>query len=91
MNPEDEEVTPVIFKKLEGEVIALFPADNEGPGMIGSFMRVGQHGAASASLCGTLPSAKPEEYAALKKELESAPYHYRLKVYRRRQPWMRGR
>ena len=77
--------TIVVFrvwpKKEGGGVIALFPQIDEGHGMCSSFMHVGQHSGASASqvVAATRP-AKPEEYAALKRELESAPYEYRLDV-----------
>ena len=87
---QDKDETAVIFRKYPniegGEVIALFP---ELPGDMNadtcsSFVHVGQHGAAHLRGCidGTRP-ARPAEYADLKKELESAPYGYRLKVCQR--------
>lgn len=89
----DVEETPVVFRvwtgKDGGDVVALFPtvphcADKEYLCM--SYMHVGQHGAANyhGVIDDTRP-AKPEEYAALKAELEE-PYPgfgYRLKVYQR--------
>lgn len=86
---DDEAVTTVIFRKWykaqDGTgVIALFPdVPGDGP-MCQSYEHVGQHGSADAAgvISRTKP-ATPEEYAALKRELEAAPYHYRLKVVRR--------
>ena len=68
--------TRVIFKKLDGEVIALFPelaGDMNPYTTCESYMHVGQHGAASVELRNLKP-AKPEEYASLKAELESLGY-----------------
>jgi hypothetical protein len=87
---QDKDETAVIFRKYPnihgGEVIALFP---ELPGDMNldtcsSFVHVGQHSAAHLTGCinATRP-AKPPEYEALKKELESAPYGYRLKICQR--------
>jgi hypothetical protein len=78
------EITPVIFRKFsDGDIIALFPAmvgDNS-PRTCGSYMHIGQHGAADPGLVESTRLAKPDEYAALQSELESIGY--RLKVYRR--------
>mgnify|MGYP001613672705 CR=1 FL=1 len=90
---QDDEITPVIFRKYGpgrgGEVIALFPAeayDLQGY-LCSSYVHVGQHGSADPHhvVRYTRP-AKPDEYAALKAELEAVPYGYRLKVYSREQP-----
>jgi hypothetical protein len=50
------------------------------------YAHVGQHGACSfAWFHGrTHRPASPAEYADLKAELESAPYGYRLRVFKRR-------
>src|SRR5262245_40222871 len=83
------DITPVIFRKFpEGDIIALFPAEpgDMSPYTCASFQHVGQHGAASVELVRDTKAAKPAEYADLKRELESAPYRYRLKVYKRWQP-----
>lgn len=93
---QDKEVTPVIFRtsrrKAEAhEVTAVFPcepADYEGYNMT-CYAHVGQHGGCSIQWLWSTRAAKPEEYASLARELESAPYGYRLKVYKRIQPWMR--
>lgn len=69
------------------EVLALFPYDYEDAAatICSSYEHNGGHGGASYSACirRTRP-AKPEEYAQLKRELESEPYNYRLKVIQRR-------
>lgn len=93
---KQDEITPVIFRKFgkrEGsEVIAIFPAEigTYEPSTCSSYMHVGQHGAATiagpSSIIYRTKAAKPAEYADLKKELEGAPYGYRLKVYLREQP-----
>lgn len=82
-------VTPVVFRKWKdiGTVIALFPTLNSyasDPSLCDSFEHVGQHGAAHYDGClrKTTP-ATPEEYAALKAELEAYPYNYKFRVYRR--------
>ncbi|MET7241969.1 hypothetical protein ABZT49_01240 [Methylobacterium sp. EM32] len=73
------EVTRVAFRVFpEGDVIALFPDIVEGTGTISSFQHVGQHGAASRGLVKELRPATAEESADLRRELESAPYHYRF-------------
>jgi hypothetical protein len=82
-----EPVTPVVFRKWPksegGGVIALFPDEEERSGMIGSYESMGGHGAASRGLVFSTKAAKPDEYASLKRELESAPYNYNLRVLSR--------
>ncbi len=76
------------YKQEDGsDVIALFPAEEEPrrPGIVQSYEHVGQHGA--ADLAGVIERTKPatpEEYASLKRELESPPFNYNLKVIQRR-------
>lgn len=84
--------TPVIFRKWPkregGDVIALFPAElgTYDPYTCGSYQHVGQHGSADPHMVvNATKKAKPEEYADLKRELESAPYHYRFRVYEKLQ------
>jgi len=89
MFQQDEMETPVIFRKWkDGDVIALFPAElgTYDRHTCSSYEHVGQHGAADPRH--VIASTKPAtavEYWALKSELESAPYGYRLKAYRRMQ------
>lgn len=89
-----EKATPVIFRaersgQFRGDITAVFPC--EPSDVAGHFMscyvHIGQHGGCSFDWYrGTRP-ATPSEYSALKTELESIGY--RLKVYRRIQPFMR--
>jgi hypothetical protein len=47
-------------------------------------MHVGQHGACDTiGISSETTLATPDEYASLKRELESAPYHYNFKVMKR--------
>lgn len=85
--------TKTIFRKFkDGEVIALFPeypTDLDGK-YCDSYMHIGQHG--SANYQGLLKDtvlATPEEYAELKRELETH-YDYEIEVYQRRTPQMRN-
>ena len=78
--------TPVVFRRYpDGDIIALFPTLKEQNFLCQSYLHVGQHGAADYGIVisQTKPATK-KEYAELKKELESKPYEYRLKVYKRR-------
>jgi hypothetical protein len=83
----DGNTTTVIFRKWPaaggGGVIALFPyvPGTRNPATCMSFEHVGQHGSADLAwvMTDTRP-ASPAEYAALKRELESAPYSYTLAV-----------
>ena len=65
----------VIFRKWRGvgDIIALFPDQEERHGCIGSYMHVGQHSPASYPLDGTVP-ATPDEYADLLAELVRIGY-----------------
>ena len=95
---QDKDETPVLFRMGRGKgykgdgAVAVFPCephDMSGDTMT-CYVHVGQHGACDLGWYRTRTrAAKPEEYAALKLELESAPYGYRLRVYSRMQPWMR--
>lgn len=86
-----EPVTPVLFRIDRSgerrEVTAVFPAE---PGRFSAgrfytcYAHLGQHGSCSHDwyVTRTRP-ATPSEYADLKRELESAPYGYRLQVCQR--------
>lgn len=65
----------------DGSVIALFPTLTESGG-IQSFMHVGQHAPALPKLLSELRIATHAEALPLRKELEAAPYKYRLTYYR---------
>lgn len=67
----------VVFRKFsDGDVIALFcnSAPDCRPGFVMSYMHVGQHGEACRDIGRNIKLASPEEYADLKRELESI-YH----------------
>ena len=69
--------TIVVFRKFkEGDILALFPAERgDNNWAVSSYMHVGQHGAADYTGCIRLTKpATPEEYAPLKRELESIGY-----------------
>lgn len=69
--------TKVIFRILQGEVIALFPEfpGTNDPATCESYMHFGQHASASADLTGrgTKPATE-EQYTPLLKELQSIGY-----------------
>lgn len=75
-----EDLTRVVFRKDKGEIVAVFPDDE---GDMGCYAHVGQHSICSRGWYRTTRPAAEEEYADLKRELESAPYHYRFKVLTR--------
>ena len=82
------EQTPVIFRKWrtsEGGILALFPSLPHNELLCQSYEHVGQHGGAdyTGMMARTRPASK-KEYADLKRELESAPYNYKLQVCTRR-------
>lgn len=87
---QDIEFTPVIFRAersgaSKGEVTAVFPTlphDTAGR-YFTCFAHVGQHSSASRSWYNGTRAAKPDEFAELARELESAPYGYRLKICQR--------
>jgi len=73
-------------KKNGGDVIALFPLiPGRHDGECQSYMRVGQHGPASFNImrCTKPAHGGEPDVDALKRELESAPYHYQLRVLKR--------
>ncbi len=97
MTKQDVEFTPVVFRRsrrkepegLAAEIVAVMPcepADYEGRHMT-CYAHLGQHGACSWEWYNATRAAKPAEYADLLKELESIGY--RVKVYKRIQPWIR--
>lgn len=74
-----EKPTPVIFRKWKdtGDILALFPYDlgTDDPYTCSSYEHMGQHGAADPQGCiQTTTRCTPEEYAPLKRELESLGY-----------------
>ena len=72
LKESDNNTVEVVFRKWEdGEVIALFPNEDEGRGMILSYMHMGQHSSADSEFIDDLEVASPREYASLKNELEN--------------------
>ena len=72
---EGDDTVKVVFRKFDnGDVIALFPEEEQGRGLITSYMEIGQHGDASKSLITDLEPASKEEYAKLAAELKRIGY-----------------
>ena len=72
--------TRVILRRFCGEVIALFPDIDEGCGQCMSYMRVGQHGAASRTLTRVsrpVDLSEPDA-AALVRELTGLGYDLQI-------------
>lgn len=88
---QDEYETPVLFRRPRGKqlfeldgVTAVFPCEpGDSEYNMTCYAHVGQHSACDLGWYNTTRQAMPAEYAALKRELESAPYGYRLKVMQR--------
>jgi hypothetical protein len=81
--------TIVVFRKWnDGSILALFPDERvDYRGNCGCYAHIGQHSAADYKSCiAASKPAKPSEYAALQRELESPPYNYRLLVRKRYTP-----
>ena len=71
----DENMVWVVFRKFpEGDVIALFPEIEDGPGLVLSYQHIGQHGSASVDLLSELEPATTNECAELMLELEQLGY-----------------
>lgn len=82
-SPVEPEETRVVFRKERGgDILAVFP-DQDEKGLFGCFAHVGQHASCSYDYYLRTKPATEAESAALKRELESAPYNYRLRVVRR--------
>ncbi len=84
---ENNQMTEVIFRIWkDGTIDAVFPYDiADLKGNITIYTHIGQH--CSGDYYGCIERtklAKPEQFADLKKELESYPYNYNLKVVKRR-------
>lgn len=78
----NNEKTVVIFRKdPDGTVFALFPELPGSPGLCMCYQHVGQHSHADfkGSMSDSVP-ASPEEYRALRKELESIGYSLIVRI-----------
>ena len=73
----DKEITKVIFKIFDDEVIAVFPEEIWGYKCdeCSSYMHVGHHGAVSVGFMKKLSNATPEKYYSLFTELQSIGYN----------------
>jgi hypothetical protein len=76
----DSNKARVVLRRFCGEVIALFPDIDEGRGLCMSYMRIGQHGAASRTLT---RSSRPVDLsepdaAALVRELTALGYDLQI-------------
>lgn len=85
---DTDPLTIVIFRTFRdgAGVIAIFPEipGTDDPYTCSSFMHVGQHAAADPQvLAWTTAPATEEQYADLRRELESPPYNYRFVVRKR--------
>lgn len=86
--PPPADVTLCIFRRWRSghkEVIALFPEEPHDPNgfLCTSYGKPGQHGGANYAGCIALTrsaSLDEPDVAALKRELEGAPFNYRLEV-----------
>lgn len=89
--PDSEKLTAVIFRKdRDGIVFAIFPELEETGRTVTTYDHVGGHSSGPyGPLIDTTRPARPEEYEELRRELESAPYNYRLQVRKRRAAWSR--
>jgi len=70
-------MTKVLFRKDSWGVTACFPED------MSCYSRIGQHSTYSRDWYRQTRPASPEEYRALKRELESYPYEYQLEIIHR--------
>lgn len=90
----DTDVTPVLFRMDgSGEVTAVFPCE---PGTndwrtMSCYAHMGQHSSCDIGWYETTWNATEAEYASLRRELEGAPFGYRLQVCRRMHPSFRAR
>lgn len=85
----DRESVPVIFRAErsgahQGEVTAVFPTlPGTGPEDVTIYAHVGQHGTGARGWYRETRAATPGESAPLRRELESAPFNYRLEPVKR--------
>lgn len=84
MPPKYNPATPVIFRVLEGEVIAIFPTiagSYDIQRTCSSYQHIGQHSACDINIGTRARLATRKEYMPLKRELEGLGY--RLRVVKR--------
>lgn len=85
MFEQDTEETAVIFRMWEKQVTAIFPEipHNEYAGWYVCYAHIGQHDACDFRFTSKGRLATPEEYESLKRELESEPFGYKLRIYKK--------
>jgi hypothetical protein len=79
---KDTHKTAVQFRKLKGEIIAVFPYEIEGRNTVLSYQHIGQHGQDVWYINTFTRPALPSEYSDLKTELENIGYN--LEVIQKR-------
>jgi len=79
---KDTHKTAVQFRKLKGEVIAVFPYEIEGRDTVLSYQHIGQHGQDVWYINTFTRPASPSEYEPIKRELEQIGYN--LDIIKRR-------
>jgi hypothetical protein len=72
---KDTHKTAVQFRKLKGEIIAVFPYEIQSRTNVLSYAHIGQHSEASWQINSFTRPASPSEYSDLKTELESIGYN----------------
>ena len=80
---ENQETVDVMFRKFQGEILAIFPHTKHHTGFVLCYAHFGQH--SEADYYGVVYNSRPakeEEYQDLKKELEIIGYS--LKIVNRR-------
>lgn len=74
-------ITEVMFRKVKGEVIAMFPYEKYDAFNVLSYMHIGQHSSCHRNFVYMSKPATESEYASLKNELEQIGYN--LKIIKR--------
>ena len=80
---QDKDETIVVFRKWKDtkDIIALFPEQYEGGGLVNSYMHIGQHGSADyLSVITRTKPAKEWEYEDLFNELISMGYRLSIRT-----------
>lgn len=75
-----QSAVPVLFRVegRKGDVVAVFPTLAERRGVVTCYAHIGQHGTCDRAWYVTTRAAKPDEYRALKSELEAIGYELRV-------------
>jgi len=79
---KDTNKTAVQFRKLKGQIIAVFPYQIDGRNTVLCYSQVGQHSGAIWHINTFTRPASPSEYIELKTELENIGYN--LYIIKRR-------